>query len=262
MARTVADFEFQTHKQARVKSVFSEVGISPTKLGEMSRGTPPWEPSVVTRRAVLGGAAAMLASPLFGRPLWPSTPRLGVRVDISRGARARVHTISFDEPAARDSLHVIELLDRLVVVSVSEQAIVQRDLDRWCRAFAKPITRRYSTSPSGDHLDGERSNFGGAPTADRAQAGIEIISGEPIEIRRVARAGGERLMVGLPRDRILITGKIVVNGSPDRRYRGQTIEERAALTLCQNLPYTRILPSRGRPGGRELYESMLRCLVA
>jgi len=94
------------------------------------------------------------------------------------------------------------------------------------------------------------------PTPDRARAGIEIISGEPIEVRRVARVGGEWVIVGLPRDRILITGDIVVNGSPDRRYRDQTMEHRAALTLCQSLPYTRILPSRGRPGGRELYESM------
>jgi hypothetical protein len=198
----------------------------------------------------------MLASPAFARPLWPSVPPLGIRVDVSPGARARVHTFSFDGAAARDSLHVIELLDRLIVVSVDERAIAWRDLDQWCRLFAKPIARRYATSPSGGRLDGERSNFGGMPTPDRARAGIEIISGEPIEVRRVARVGGEWVIVGLPRDRILITGDIVVNGSPDRRYRDQTMEQRAALTLCQSLPYTRILPSRGRPGGRELYESM------
>jgi hypothetical protein len=224
---------------------------------ETYRRTRPWERSVVTRRAVLSGAAAMLASPAFARPLWPSVPPLGFRVDVSRGARARVHTFSFDGAAARDSLHVIELLDQLIVVSVNERAIAWRDLDQWCRVLAKPIARRYATSPRGGRLDGERSNFGGMPTPDRARAGIEIISGEPIEVRRVARVGGEWVIVGLPRDRILITGDIVVNGSPDRRYRDQTMEQRAALTLCQSLPYTRILPSRGRPGGRELYESML-----
>jgi hypothetical protein len=69
--------------------------------------------------------------------------------------------------------------------------------------------------------------------------------------------GGEWVIVGLPRDRILITGDIVVNGFPNRRYRYQKMERCAALMLCQSLPYTRILPSRGRPGGRELYESML-----
>ena len=187
----------------------------------------------------------MLASPAFARPLWPSVPPL----DVSRGARARVHTFSFDGAAARDSLHVIELLDQLIVVSVNERAIAWRDLDQWCRVFAKPFARRYATSPSGGRLDGERSNFGGMPTPDRARAGIEIISGEPIEVRRIARVGGEWVIVGLPRDRILITGDIVVNGSPDRRYRDQTMEQRAALTLCQSLPYKRILPSRGRPVG-------------
>jgi hypothetical protein len=95
------------------------------------------------------------------------------------------------------------------------------------------------------------------PTPDRAWSGIEIISGEPIEVRRLARVGGEWVMVGLLRDSILITGDIVVNASPDMRSRDQTMERRAALTLCQSLPYTRILPSVGRPGGRELYESML-----
>lgn len=221
---------------------------------ETYRTTRPWERSVVTRRAVLSGAAAMLASPAFARPLWPSVPPLGIRVDVPRGARARVHTFWFDVAAARDSLHVIELLDQLIVVSVNERAIAWRDLDQWCRVFAKPIGRRYATSPSGCRVDGERSSFGGMRTPHRARAGIEIISGEPIEVRRVARVGGEWVIIGLPRDRILITGDIVVNGSPGRRYRDQTMEQRAALTLCQSLPYTRILPSRGRPGGRELYE--------
>jgi hypothetical protein len=204
---------------------------------------------VVTRRAVLGGAAAMLASPALARPLWLSAPSPGIRLDVSPGARARVYTFSFDAAAARDSLHVIEL-------SVDERAIASRDLDQWCRVFAKPIARRYATSPSGGRLDGE------LPTPDRARAGIEIISGEPIEVRRIARVGGGWVLVGLPRDRILITGEIVVNGSPDGRYRDHAMEQRAALTLCQSLPYTRILPSRGRPGGRELYESMLNQIGA
>jgi hypothetical protein len=51
----------------------------------------------------------MLVSAAFARPFWPSVPPLGIRVDVSRGARARVHTFSFDG-AARDSLHVIEWL--------------------------------------------------------------------------------------------------------------------------------------------------------
>jgi hypothetical protein len=34
-------------------------------------------------------------------------------------------------------------------------------------------------------------------------------------VRRVARVGGEWVLVDLPRDRILITGDIIVNGSPD-----------------------------------------------
>jgi hypothetical protein len=199
----------------------------------------------------------MLASPTFARPLWSSVPSLGIRVDVSQGARAQVHTFSFEGAAARDSLHVIELLDQLIVVGVNERAIAWPDLDQWCRVFAKPIARRYATSPSGGRLDGERSNFGSMPTPDHARAGIEIISGEPIEIRRVPRMGSEWVIVGLPRDRILITGDIVVNGSPDRRHRDETMEQRAALALCQSLPYTRILPSRGRPGGRELYESTL-----
>lgn len=234
MVRTVTDDMVQTHRRSRSR-----------------------ERSAVTRRAVLTGAAAMLASPAFARPHWPSAPPLDVRVDVSRGARASVHTFSFDTGAARDSVHVIELLDQLIVVSVDERAIGWPDLDQWSRVFAKPIARRYATSPSTGRPDGKRSNFGSMPTADRAQAGIEIISGEPIEVRRVPRVGGEWVMVGLPRDRILITGDIVVNGSPDRRYRHQMMERRAALTLCRSLPYTRILPSRGRPGGRELYESML-----
>jgi hypothetical protein len=117
-----------------------------------------WERSFVTRRAVLSGAAAMLASPAFARPLWPSVPPFGIRVDVSWGARARVHTFSFDEAAARDSVHVIELLDKLIVVDVNERAIAWRDLGQWCRIFGKPIARRYATSPSDGCLDGERSN--------------------------------------------------------------------------------------------------------
>jgi hypothetical protein len=186
----------------------------------------------------------MLASQTFAQPLWPSVPPLGARVDVSRGARARVHTFSFDGAAARDSIHVIELLDQLIVVCINERAIASSDLDQWCRVFAKPIERRYATSPGGGLLDGERSNFRGETTLDRARAGIEIVSGEPIEVRRVARAGGEWVMVGLPRDRILITGDIVVNGSPDRQYRDQPTEQHAALTLCQSLPYYP-LPNRG-----------------
>jgi hypothetical protein len=163
----------------------------------------------------------------------------------------------FDGAAAQDSLHVIELLDQLLVASVNERAIAWRDLDQWCRIFAKPVARRYATSPSGGRPDGEQSNVGDMPSPDRARAGIEIVSGEPIEVRRLARVGGEWIIVGQPRDRILITGDIVVNGSADGRSSDQTMEQRAALTLCQSLPYTRILPSRGRPGGGELYESML-----
>ena len=221
------------------------------------RRTQPWEPSVVTRRTVLGAVAAMLASPAFAGPLEPSQAQLSILVDVSQGARARVHTFSFDEAEARDSFHVIELLDQLIVVGGNEGAIAWRDLDERCRIFAKPISRRYATSSSGGRLDGEPSNFGAFLTPDRARAGIEIISGEPIEVRRLARERGEWIIVGLPRDRILITGDIVVNGSPDRRYRHQPMAHRAALMLCQSLPYTRILPARGRPGGRELYGSML-----
>jgi hypothetical protein len=289
MARTVGDDRVQTRKRAGVKRLFNVLGDSvngftdaldraggldwvharhgeaeafaagpqahPT--GELTVGAGSCKRRVVTRRAVLGGAAATVASPAFARPLWPSVPPLGIRVDVSRGARARVHTFSFDGAAAQDSLHVIELLDQLIVVGVNERAIAWRDLDQWCRVFAKPIARRYATSPGGGCLEDERSNFAGMPTPDRARAGIEIISGEPIEVRRVARGSGEWVLVGLPRDRILITGDIVVNGSPDQRYRGQTMEQRAAIALCQSLPYTRILPSSGRPAGRELYESML-----
>jgi hypothetical protein len=158
---------------------------------------------------------------------------------------------------ARDSFHVIELLDQLIVVGGNEGAIAWRDLDEWCRTFAKPISHRYATSSSGSRLDGEPPNFGAFLTPDRARAGIEIISGEPIEVRRLARGRGEWIIVGLPRDRILITGDIVVNVSPGRRYRHQPMAQRAALLMCRSLPYTRILPARGRPGGRELYESML-----
>jgi hypothetical protein len=86
----------------------------------------------------------------------------------------------------------------------------------------------YTTSRSSDRLGGERSNFGGILTPDDARAGIEIISGEPIEIRRVGRVGGEWVLVGLPRDRILITGDIVADGTFDRRYH-QAMERRAAL---------------------------------
>ena len=221
------------------------------------RRTQPREPIVVTRRNVLGAVAAMLASPAFAGPLEPPAPRLSIRVDVSQGARARVHTFSFDEAEARDSFHVIELLDQLIVVGGNEGAIARCDLDEWCRTFPKPVSRRYATSSSGSRLDGEPSNFGAFLTPDGARAGIEIISGEPIEVRRLARGRGEWIIVGLPRDRILITGDIVVNVSSDRRYRHQSMAQRAALMMCQSLPYTRILPARGRPGGRELYESML-----
>jgi hypothetical protein len=226
-------------------------------LQKTYRRTQPCEPSVVTRRTVLGAVAAMLASPTFAGPLEPPVPQLRIRVDVSQGARARVHTFSFDEAEARDSFHVIELLDQLIVVGGNEGAIAWRYLEKWCRTFAKPIFRRYATSSSGSRLDSEQSNFDAFLTPNRARAGIEIISGEPIEVRRLARGRGEWIIVGLPRDRILITGDIVVNVSPGRRYRHQPMPQRAALMMCQSLPYTRILPARGRPGGRELYESML-----
>jgi hypothetical protein len=221
------------------------------------RRTQPWEPSVVTRRTALGAVAAMLTSPAFAGPLEPWQAQLSILVDVSQGARARVHTFSFDEAEARDSFHVIELLDQLIVVGGNEGAIAWRDLDERCRIFAKPISRRYVTSSGGGRLDGEPSDFGAFLMPDRVRAGIEIISGEPIEVRRLARGRGEWIIVGLPRDRILITGDIVVNGSPDRRYWHQPMAQRAALILCQSLPYIRILPARGRPGGRELYDSML-----
>jgi hypothetical protein len=63
----------------------------------------------------------MLASPAFARPLWPSVLPPGIRVDVPRGTRARVHALSFDGAAARNSLHVIELLDQLIVVLRDKQ---------------------------------------------------------------------------------------------------------------------------------------------
>jgi hypothetical protein len=83
----------------------------------------------------------MLASPTFAQPLWPSVPPLGIRVDVSRGARARVHTFSFDGAAARDSLHVIELLDQLIVVSVNERAIA------WDERIKSPVSRGHTSNP-------------------------------------------------------------------------------------------------------------------
>jgi glyoxylase-like metal-dependent hydrolase (beta-lactamase superfamily II) len=91
--------------------------------------------------------------------------------------------------------------------------------------------------------------------------GVEAIEGTRFEFLSLKHAETEdALMIGLPDQRILITQDLIYNGVH------AFIDEQAfdswgaALNRYRALPYDRILPGHGAPGGAELYGAMAHYL--
>jgi len=210
-----------------------------------------------------------------------------------------VHTYTAPDAGTFVTTQIIELADQLVVVDAQYVLPFAREAADFARDLQKPITRLYVSHTHPDHFFGagefgdgaivyalpEVKDFiehnGEGQIADgRAQLGElvperatvpqqvvepgeEVIAGVRFDFRRVLEAESESsLTIGLPDEDILIAQDLMFNmvhvWIAERRFDDWA----EAIRSYQLLPYSRILPGHGRPGGRELYEQVLDYLAA
>jgi glyoxylase-like metal-dependent hydrolase (beta-lactamase superfamily II) len=214
---------------------------------------------------------------------------------VMRTASLAVHTFTAPEDGWLVNSHIIEFPSQLFIVDAQYTLPFAREVDRYAAGIGKPVSRLYVTHYHPDHLLGaevfdapmfaletvadkirkvgdrvareEHEKVGDdiptkARQADRIIAeGFEVVDGIRIEHRRLQAAETEdALAVVLPDDGAIIVQDLVYNRAHlflgERRFTGW----RDAVRTYSGLPYKRVLPGHGTPGGRELYDGMVEYL--
>lgn len=220
---------------------------------------------------------------------------LGEMTVTQCGGGVRIHTYAAPEEGWRVNTHVIELPTQIVVVDAQYTLSYAREVADYARGLGKPLTRLYVTHYHPDHLLGaaafaaplhalaevkakielvgdrvakeEHAKLGDV-IPERAERpsrivapGMEVIEETRFEFLRLSHAETEdALMIGLPDHSVLITQDLIYNSV--HVFIGEQAFDSwgAALKTYRALPYGRILPGHGPPGGPELYDAMARYL--
>jgi glyoxylase-like metal-dependent hydrolase (beta-lactamase superfamily II) len=217
------------------------------------------------------------------------------KISVTQADDLRVHTFTAPERGWQVNSHVIELTTQLLVIDSQYLLPYAREVVSYAAQLQKPITRLYISHYHPDHLLGaavfstpiyalaevsakiaavgdrvareEHEKFGDdVPThAERptqiVSPGVETIESIPVDFIHIQYAETrDALMVGLPKQRILITQDLVYN-----RVHAMVGEKafdtwHTGLEEGKALAYDKVLPGHGAPGGIELYEEMQRYL--
>lgn len=219
-------------------------------------------------------------------------------VTITRGDAVVVHTYTAPEAGMLVTTQIIELADQLVLVDAQYQIPFAREAAGYARDLGKPISRLYVSHTHPDHFFGAaefgkgfdifalaevketierngtqqiadgRSALGDLvperPTVPTraVEPGEEVIGGVRFEFRRIEHAESESsLTVGLPDEDILITQDLLFNNVHVWIAEKHFDHWSSVIESYRQLPYDRLLPGHGRPGGRELYDRVLEYLA-
>jgi glyoxylase-like metal-dependent hydrolase (beta-lactamase superfamily II) len=217
------------------------------------------------------------------------------KITVTEAGDLKVHTFTAPEKGWQVNSHIIELSSQLLVIDAQYLLPYAREVFSYALQLQKPITRLYISHYHPDHLLGaaafsapiyalaevsakiaavgdriareEHEKFGNEVplSAERptciVNPGVEMIEETPIDFLNVKHAETQdALMVGLPEQRILITQDFVYN-----RVHAMVGEKafdtwHTALEEKKTLPYDKVLPGHGVPGGKELYDQMGRYL--
>jgi glyoxylase-like metal-dependent hydrolase (beta-lactamase superfamily II) len=206
-----------------------------------------------------------------------------------------VHTYTAPDDGWHVNSHIVELADQLFVIDAQYTLPYAREVVSYAQSLSKQISRLYITHYHPDHLLGavafrapifalaevkakidavgdrvaaEEHEKRGEIVAAHAERpnrvvipGIETIAGTRLEFSRLENAETENaLTVGLPDHGILVTQDLIYHDTHVFVAERAFDTWAAAIRAHRNLPYNRILPGHGEPGGAGLYDSMLNYL--
>jgi len=212
---------------------------------------------------------------------------------VTRSDVAPIHTFTASEDGWLVNSHVIEFPSQLFVIDAQYTLPNAREVVGYARNLRKPMTRLIVTHYHPDHILGaatfgvplyalesvaERINAVGDRVAQeehkkvgqdipatvrrpdkRIAEGDEIVDGVRLELRRLKEAETEdALTIALPDAGAIIVQDLVYNRAHPFLGERRFDSWRAALRAYQALPYKIVLPGHGLPGGKTLYEEMLR----
>jgi glyoxylase-like metal-dependent hydrolase (beta-lactamase superfamily II) len=214
---------------------------------------------------------------------------------VTRNDFAPIHTFTASEEGWVVNSHVIEFPSQLFAIDAQYTLPNGREVARYARGLRKPMTRLIVTHHHPDHILGaaafdvplyalgsvaekigavgdrvaqeEREKVGDdipgtARQPDgRIAEGVEIVDGVRLELRRLKGAETEdSLTIALPDAGAIIVQDLVYHHAhpflAERRFNSW----REALRAYHALPFDVVLPGHGLPGGKALYEGMLRYL--
>ncbi|HEY4808434.1 MAG TPA: MBL fold metallo-hydrolase [Roseiarcus sp.] len=207
----------------------------------------------------------------------------------------RIHTYTAPDEGWRVNTHLIELPTQIVAVDAQYTLRYAREIIDYIRILGKPLTRLYITHYHPDHLLGaaafaaplhalaevkakidlvgdrvaaEEHAKHGDIIPERAERpsrivvpGMEVIENTRFEFLQLRHAETEdALMIGLPDHRVLIAQDLIYNAV--HVFIGEQAFDSwgVALKTYRALPYERLLPGHGAPGGPELYDAMAHYL--
>jgi glyoxylase-like metal-dependent hydrolase (beta-lactamase superfamily II) len=214
---------------------------------------------------------------------------------VTRSEVAPIHTFTASEDGWLVNSHVIEFPSQLFVIDAQYTLPNGREVVRYARGLQKPLTRLIVTHYHPDHIFGaaaidaplhalesvaEKIGAAGDRVAHeehekvgddipgtarrpdrRIAEGAEIVDGVRLELRRLKAAETEdALTIALPDAGAIIVQDLVYHHAHPFLAERRFDSWRAALRAYQALPYEVVLPGHGSPGGKPLYEEMLRYL--
>jgi glyoxylase-like metal-dependent hydrolase (beta-lactamase superfamily II) len=218
------------------------------------------------------------------------------KITVTQSKNLAIHTFTAPDDGWSVNSHIIELATQLIVIDAQYMLPYAQEVLSYAQSLKKPIKRLYVSHYHPDHLLGavafdapiyalqevkaKIEKVGDRVAAeehekypDRIPAraerpteivkpGSEVIDGVRLSFILLQHAETENaLMVGIPDQKILITQDLVYHGV--HVFIGERAFETwlAGLQHYQQLPFTRVLPGHGAPGGPELYERMSHYLV-
>jgi glyoxylase-like metal-dependent hydrolase (beta-lactamase superfamily II) len=217
-------------------------------------------------------------------------------MNITSDGTLRIHTYTAPDDGWGVNSHIIEFATQTIVIDAQYTLVYGRDVVDYANSLGKPMSRLYVTHYHPDHLLGaaafpvpihalqevkkkidavgdrvareEHEKFPATiPTHAEKPSLIvtpscEIIDGVKIEFLLLQHAETEdALMIGFPDAGILITQDLIYHDI--HVFLGEQALDTwlEALADYQSLPYRRILPGHGAPGGLELYDGMRHYLT-